>query len=527
MTKAATLVDGIYYYFNQTWKTATVTDDGNMYNEGDYYGTVNIPATVEYDGETYTVTAIASCAFQYCGGLTSVTIPNSVISIGNEAFEDCKKLTSIHIPASVTSIGVGAFWNTGWFNAQPAGPLYLDGWLLGYKGVGPTGEFAIEEGTKAISAHAFNYCKDLTSVIIPNSMTIIEVCAFYGCSSLTSVNIPSSVTTLGGGVFRDCSSLTSLHIPASVTNIEDALCWDCSSLASVTIEDGIASIGKRAFYGCSSLASVTIPGSVKTIGEAAFRDCDNLASVTIGDGVTSIGSEAFHYCQNLTSIVLPKSLQSIGSSAFVYCTSLPSINFPSGLTSIGNHAFTTCTSLTSITFPAGIKEIGELAFASCTSIMTVKSYIKEPFNVRLLFSTETYRQGTLYVPSGTKDLYVRFDGWRDFLKIEEMAEGDTPEPNGECATPTIVVVGNTFKFQCETPGAEFSSSLTMEENFTGDEVTMDNDETTYLLTVYATAPGYSQSKPATYTFTLNKSDVNRDGTVDVADISAIITTMAK
>ena len=524
---AVTLVDGIYYLFNQTSKTAIVTDDGDIYKEIHYSGVVNIPATVDYDGETYTVTAIGSHAFEDCSGLTTVTIPNSVTSIGDEAFCGCSRLTSIHIPASVTRIGRWAFVGTGWYNSQPVGPLYLDNWLLGYKGEEPTGELTVAEGTKAISVYAFFNCSGLTSVTIPNSVTTIGESAFSSCSGLTSVIIPSSVTTLGGGAFSECSSLATIHIPASVTNIERALFWKCKNLTSVTIEDGVESIGEKAFYGCSTLASVAIPGSVKSIGNAAFRECDGLTSVTLGDGVTSIGNEAFQYCQNLMSIMLPESLQHIGSNAFTYCISLASINFPSSLTSIWDRAFTTCTSLTSITIPATVKEIGEFAFASCTSIVTVKSYIKEPFNVRGLFSSETCRQGKLYVPAGTKDLYTRFDGWREFLKIEEMNEGDTPAPNGPCATPTIVVVDNTFKFQCATPGAEFTSSLTMEEQFTGDEVTLDNDETTYLLTVYANAPGYDQSEPATYRFTLNKSDVNGDGVVNVADISAIITTMAK
>ena len=67
--------------------------------------------------------------------------------------------------------------------------------------------------------------------------------------------------------------------------------------------------------------------------------------------------------------------------------------------------------------------------------MTVKSHITEPFNVGGLFGKETYRNGTLYIPEGTKDLYICFDGWREFLNIVEMV--DEPAPNGQCATPTI------------------------------------------------------------------------------------------
>ena len=193
------------------------------------------------------------------------------------------------------------------------------------------------------------------------------------------------------------------------------------------------------------------------------------------------------------------------------------------ITSIGQNAFYGCTSLTTITIPNSVSSIEENVFKYCTALMTVKSYITEPFSINN-FENETYRQGKLYVPKGTKELYVRFDGWREFLKIEEMEYEHSP--NGECATPTITLIDNKFKFHCATPGAEFTSSLTTEEIFTGDEVSMSNDEITYTLTVYATAPGYDRSQPATYRFTLKKCDVNQDGAVDVADIATIIDKMA-
>ena len=93
-------------------------------------------------------------------------------------------------------------------------------------------------------------------------------------------------------------------------------------------------------------------------------------------------------------------------------------------------AFQNCNGLSSVIIPESVTAIGNDAFNGCTSLITVHSYIKEPFNVSI-FSNETYRNGTLYVPAGTKDLYIRFDGWREFLKIEEM--GNTPPaPYGKC-----------------------------------------------------------------------------------------------
>ena len=159
-TFASVTINGIAYKLNG--KTATVVS-------GEYYtGTIVIPATVPYASVTYTVTSIGVGAFDYCTGLTSVTIPNSVTRIGDYAFRKCTGLTSIEIPNSITSIG----------------------------------------------REAFNECSGLTSVTIPNSVTGIGDGAFNGCSGLTSVTIPNSVTSIGDGAFNGCSGLTSVTIEA-------------------------------------------------------------------------------------------------------------------------------------------------------------------------------------------------------------------------------------------------------------------------------------------------------------------------
>ena len=189
--------------------------------------TINIPD--EIDGVA--VEKIAHVAFRDCTSLTSVTIPNSVTTIGKQAFYLCSSLTSVTIPNSVTTIGDGVFRN----------------------------------------------CTSLTSVTIPNSVTTIGKQAFYLCSSLTSVTIPNSVTTIGGSAFYECSSLTSITIPNLVTSIRSATFYRCIKLTSVTIPNSVTSIGSSAFSGCSSLTSVTIPNSVTSIGAATFYKCKKLA----------------------------------------------------------------------------------------------------------------------------------------------------------------------------------------------------------------------------------------------------------
>ena len=139
------------------------------------------------------------------GGLNvckcSVTIPDSVTSIGNYAFNGCTGLTNVTIPNSVTSIGNGAFYG----------------------------------------------CTGLTSVVIPNSVTSIGYYAFNGCTGLTSVTIPDSVTSIGNCAFIGCTGLTSVTIPDSVTSIGDCAFIGCTGLTSVVIPDSVTSIGDCAF----------------------------------------------------------------------------------------------------------------------------------------------------------------------------------------------------------------------------------------------------------------------------------------
>ena len=230
-----TRVDGIWYDFDDSNKTATVTYRGSSFSgyDNEYSGSVVIPPSVTYNGVTYSVTSIRSSAFRDCSSLTSVTIGNSVTSIGNYTFGGCSSLTSVTIPNSVKSIGKNAFYG----------------------------------------------CSSLTSITIPNSVTSIGEWAFSDCSSLTSVTIPNSVTSIGKYAFFVCSSLASITIPNSVTSIGEWAFGYCSSLTSVTISDSVTSIGDNAFQYCSSLASVTIPNSVTSIGGSAFYGCDKLVDV--------------------------------------------------------------------------------------------------------------------------------------------------------------------------------------------------------------------------------------------------------
>jgi len=203
----------------------------------------------------------------------------------------------------------------------------------------------------AIEKQGFEQYSIMTSIIIPDSVTVIGYDAFSDCSSLTSITIPNSVKSIGIGAFGNCSSLTSITIPDSVTRIGAYAFVNCINLTSITIPDSVTSIGDFAFSSCSSLTSITIPDSVTSIDFGAFAHCSSLMSITIPNSVKSIGSNAFLKCINLTSITIPDSVTSIGDFAFAECSSLTSITIPNSVKSIDYGAFLYCTRLTSITIP--------------------------------------------------------------------------------------------------------------------------------------------------------------------------------
>ncbi|MDD6360961.1 MAG: leucine-rich repeat protein [Christensenellaceae bacterium] len=257
-------------------------------------------------------------AYRYKGTMpsnTSIVIKKGTLGISSYAFYNRGELKSITIPDSVTSIGDSAFDYTSWYNNQPNGLVYAGKVAYRYKGTMPSNtSIVIKEGTLGIADSAFFDCCNLTSITIPDSMTSIGSSAFDGCSGLTSIVIPDSVTSIGYALFSGCSNLTSISVDVGNTRYHS---------------DGNCLIETATKILIAGYENSVIPsnGNVTSIGSSAFFSCEGLTNITIPDSVTSIGSSAFSFCSDLTRITIPDSVTRIGRSAFYGCSRLTRINF--------------------------------------------------------------------------------------------------------------------------------------------------------------------------------------------------------
>ena len=176
--------------------------------------------------------------------------------------------------------------------------------------------------------------------------------AFQNCAGITSVTIPNTITLIGEYAFEKCTGLKSITLPDSVTKIESRAFSSCSGMTSVALSNNLTSIDGWAFYGCSGLKSLTLPNSVTTIGEGAFKDCSGLKSLTFSENITKITDRSFEGCRGLTSVILPESVTTIEGGytniygAFGDCSNLAKILIPDSVASIGVGAFQGCDKLT-------------------------------------------------------------------------------------------------------------------------------------------------------------------------------------
>ena len=191
-----------------------------------------------------------------------------------------------------------------------------------------------------IGYNAFSWADHLRKVVIPEGVTKIESCAFEYCENLETVILPDSLKVIGDNAF-----------------------FSCAVLDNITFPKGLEKIEEDAFLSCERLSSIVLPDSLKRLEKYAFSCCLELTSVVLSNGLTEISEHLFESCGDLGAIVLPDSIRRIGKFAFSE-SDLTSINFSFGLENIEEGAFCDCY-LSSVTFPPTLKKIGQKAFSNC------------------------------------------------------------------------------------------------------------------------------------------------------------------
>ena len=427
----------------KSWFTDTA-DGYRFFYDGEkgyligYYGTdteLTLPLTfTTYDTTEVLEYEIYQYAFYNCIQLTSITIGNSMISIGDSAFRNCSGLTSVTIGNNVMSIGRYAFYNCSglteiYYNAAEVAALTSSSDAFYNAGISGNGITVIFGDTvKSIPDHLFyvdntSHRPNITSVTIGSSITNIGNYAFRNCTGLMSISVESGndIYQSEGNCLIETESKTLVLgcqnsvIPSngSVTSIGDFAFYNCNKLIRVTIPDSVTIIGSSAFEGCGGLTGVYITdlaiwcsttfenASANPLYCAKYLYLNNtlITDLTIPDIVISIKAYAFYNCSGLTSITIPDRVTSIGTLAFGGCSSLAeiyynavdvedfdfdsipfgnvgtktgvSVIFGDTVESIPACLFDSCINLTNISIGNNVTLIGDYAFRNCTSLTNI------------------------------------------------------------------------------------------------------------------------------------------------------------
>ena len=385
-------------------------------------GIVTIAATVNIDGDYYTVSGILGSGDypDYSNGKTGED--------NRGAFANCKNIKCLKFAdnSGVTFIGDHAFKNCSNLNTIENIPSTL----------------------KNIEKWCFESTA-LESVDLSNTeVTIMKDGVFYNNKSLTSIKLPNKLENFWDNAFNGCTSLNNIVMPSTVVGIHNNVFEGCTSLSNVTFNDSYTTLGHHVFKNCP-LAAVTFPNTLNSIGEYAFEGT-NLKTVDLSNTqITSLPNGCFFICENLSDVKLPMGLTHIGKNAF-YKSSIASITFPPSLEKIGDWAFQ-YSKLTNVVIPTSCSVVEQGAFSDNANLTTV-----------VVNGLECYLAVSAFAKcDNLKDVYITSD------KEPNAERYGSPFQNN----PTVHVVPNflnTFKGlnTCNTENFDSNFSITLNKEWT-------------------------------------------------------------
>ena len=390
--------EGIWYSVIDTKSVAVAPPESGEY----YEGSVEIPGSINYRNNDYSVTKVAAYAFResndFVGGhhkLTSVTMANNITAIEESAFENCINLQSIKISNRTVYVGVNAFANCLSLTSVTLSSNLeeiRDGAFMNCEKIG---QISLGSKLKKIGNGAFAGCTTLSSVTIPDAVTSIGNESFKNCPALNTVKFGIDLEKIGESAFENCAALKVIELPNKLTVISPSTFAGCSILSSVSFGVGVATISDKAFYGCKAISDLTIPASVNEIGENSFGGCDGVNTLTFADSSNSLRygngnfttspierltlgrtlqytsdnpgafSERNRETSSLKRVEITSAVSELPSAIFRGCRVLNNVTIATGLQKIGSRAFEGCEALTSLRLPETVESIMSDGFAKC------------------------------------------------------------------------------------------------------------------------------------------------------------------
>ena len=388
--------------------------------------------SVTYNGVTYTVVGIGANAFYKCtlNEQAILQLPEGFIFIDEGAFS-YTEMGSLKMPTTMRFIAETAFNNNklAGMTVLADNPYYA--YLASTQGTVTYTMLTNKEKTKIIAApgakptqFSSSGTTYLTSITIPDQITEIGDYAFYGNPTLKTVNFHAGITRIGMGAFYE-TLLTRVSIPNPECEIGNS-CFSNSQVSSITLPQGMKKLGRHVFFYCINLTSLTLPEGMEEIGMMCFSSC-NLTTVNLPStmvkldscalqsnpftsinlkNVKFIGHQAFSMCSNLTSVTSNGKLEEIEGAAFTRCP-LTTAYLPEGLLTINMNAYFRCTSMNSFTIPTTVTTITGNPCVGATSLTA--------FNVAAGSDYFTTYDGCLYATNGST-----------VKPVSMRAEGDVP-----------------------------------------------------------------------------------------------------
>ncbi|MDD6357453.1 MAG: leucine-rich repeat protein [Bacteroidales bacterium] len=437
-TYSGTCGTNVKWTFNECTGALSITGTGAMTN----YGSGNSPwysyrASITSVTIANTVTSIGNYAFYHCDNLTSISIGTGVTSIGTEAFWYCGKLPSVTIPSGVTSIGSWAFEScsslkdiyVSWTTAAA-----IPTWSSMTTGTASSITLHVPCGSGDIY-RAANGWKNYTITGSGTAQYTLTVNASN--SALGTVKIDNGTAGATASLSVHCDDIHTITATATLNN--DVGCYyfkrwsdnnyenprkiGISANKAITAEfaeglgGGTCGTNVTWYLTCDGVLTISGTGMMANYGTSTsmpwYAHRNDIKSVVINPGVTNVGQYAFYNCINLTSVSIPSSVTTIGGSAFYGCSSLPSITIPSSVQTIGQYAFRNCTSLTSVTIPSGVTSIGSYAFYNTGLTDIYVSWATAGAIPNWSSMTQNY-DIFLHVPCGTAEYYMAKAGWKEY-----------------------------------------------------------------------------------------------------------------